>query len=193
MAKKKVGILALQGDYAAHSSVLAGIGAEPVLVRSETALHEIDGLILPGGESTTMLKLLHRQNLFEPLRRFGWEKPIFGTCAGVILLASQVTNPAQESLNLIDMTVERNGYGRQIDSSVARFAAPPAFGRHNGEPLEAVFIRAPIIRETGGRVQVLAAFGGNPVLVAQDRHLGATFHPELSGDPRVHQLFLSKL
>ena len=186
MATKRVGVLALQGDYEAHSKILSAVGAEPVLVRTAEQLREIDGLVLPGGESTTMLKLLHRQDLFEPLREFGLTKPVFGTCAGVILLADQVINPGQESLRLMDLTVERNGYGRQIDSAVAQID-------RDGESMEAVFIRAPIIRQTGQGVRVLAEYRGNPVLVAQDRHLGATFHPELSDDPRIHQLFLSKL
>jgi 5'-phosphate synthase pdxT subunit len=191
---KKVGVLALQGDFEAHSKTLTGLGAEPVMVRTAEDLKQIDGLILPGGESTTMLNLLHRQGLFEPLREFGQSRPIFGTCAGIILLASEVTHPEQESLGLMDLTVERNGYGRQIDSKIAQIHPVDGFAdRNGGGPLEAVFIRAPIIRKTGPQVHVLAEYGGNPVLVEQGHHLGATFHPELSGDSRIHQLFLNKL
>src|SRR5271156_2810052 len=117
--KKRAGILALQGDFEAHSQALERAGAEPVLVRTADDLNHIDGLVIPGGESTTMLKLVHVMQLREPLLKFAGEKPVFGTCAGAILLASEVRNPEQESFGMIDMTVERNGYGRQIDSRVA--------------------------------------------------------------------------
>ena len=135
-----------------------------------------------------MLKLLDLENLFEPLREFGRKKPIFGTCAGAILLANRVTHPPQRSLELMDITVERNGYGRQLDSRVVRIAAGS-----NGDELEAVFIRAPIIRGVGPSVRVLATYQDAPVLVEEGRHLAATFHPELTSDPRVHRLFLEKL
>ncbi len=191
---KTVGILAIQGDFDAHRQALTGAGARPVLVRSAQQLSQIDGLVLPGGESSTMLKLLKSQELYEPLREFGRSHPIFGTCAGVILLSTNVHNPAQDSLGLMDLTVQRNGYGRQIDSSVARIHPAPAFEERTGPgDLEAVFIRAPIIQEAGPGVNVLAQHRGKPVLVEQNGHLGATFHPELSGDPRVHQLFLRQL
>ncbi len=191
---KKVGVLALQGDFEAHNQALARAGAEPVLARTASDLADLDGLIIPGGESTTMLKLLHVENLFEPLADFGRRRPIFGTCAGAILLAAEVTHPAQPSLGLMNLTVERNGYGRQIDSRVAHIAPEPEFAdrTHSGD-LEAVFIRAPIIRRVGPEAHVLATYQGDPVLVEQGRHLVATFHPELSSDSRVHDLFLSKL
>ena len=191
---KKVGVLALQGDFAAHASALARAGAEPVLVRDAGEFSEIDGLVIPGGESTTMLKLLHYDNLLEPLTQFAREKPVFGTCAGAILLARQVSNPGQESLGVLDIDVERNGYGRQIDSRVAEIE-PEAEFRERSAPgkLEAVFIRAPIIRRAGPRTTVLARYRGDPVLVEEGRHLAATFHPELTGDSRIHQLFLEKL
>ena len=191
---KKIGVLALQGDFEAHSQALARAGAEPVLARTAADLDNLDGLVIPGGESTTMLKLLAAENLFEPLTDFGRRRPIFGTCAGAILLASDVTHPAQQSLGLMNLTVERNGYGRQIDSRVARLAPAPEFEQRtrSGE-LEAVFIRAPIIRRVGPEAHVLATYQGDPVLVEQGRHLVATFHPELSSDSRVHDLFLSKL
>jgi pyridoxal 5'-phosphate synthase pdxT subunit len=150
--------------------------------------------VIPGGESTTMLKLINFMGLNEPLRRFASEKPIFGTCAGAILLAKEVSNPAQESFGAIDLTVERNGYGRQIDSRVASIHPAADFLKRAGEgDMEAVFIRAPIIRRTGPDVRVLAQYEGDPVLVEQGRHLVATFHPELTQDSRVHKLFLSKL
>ena len=191
---KKAGVLALQGDFAAHASALARAGAQPVLVRDAGQFSEIDGLVIPGGESTTMLKLLHYDNLLEPLTQFAREKPVFGTCAGAILLARQVSNPGQESLGMLDIDVERNGYGRQIDSRVAEIEPEPEF-RERSAPgkLEAVFIRAPIIRRAGPRTTVLARYRGDPVLVEEGRHLAATFHPELTGDSRIHQLFLEKL
>jgi 5'-phosphate synthase pdxT subunit len=192
--RKKVGVLALQGDFEAHGKALAEAGAEAVYVRGPEQLAGVDGLILPGGESTTMLNLLHREGLFEPLREFGETKPIFGTCAGVILLAQHVTHPEQESLGLMDLTVERNGYGRQIDSAVGKIGPAADFEQRTSPgKLETVFIRAPIIRRCGPDVRVLAEYHGYPVLVEQNLHLGATFHPELSTDARVHQLFLSKL
>jgi pyridoxal 5'-phosphate synthase pdxT subunit len=192
--KKRVGVLALQGDFAAHAAAVERAGAEPVLVRDAEQLEGLDGLVIPGGESTTMLKLLHYDGLMEPLARFGREKPIFGTCAGAILLASEVTRPNQESLALMDIGVERNGYGRQLDSRVANIDPEPEFEqRSQPGKLEAVFIRAPIIRRVGPETKVLARYQGDPVLVEQGRHLVATFHPELTPDARVHSYFLEKL
>ncbi|MGI8990586.1 MAG: pyridoxal 5'-phosphate synthase glutaminase subunit PdxT [Bryobacteraceae bacterium] len=192
---KRVGVLALQGDFGAHGKALAQAGAEPVFVRTARDLSGIDGLIIPGGESTTMLKLLRAENMVEPLQEFGRSHPIFGTCAGVILLAKAVSNPVQESLGLLDLDVERNGYGRQIDSRVATLEPSEDFGARTGGRgnLEAVFIRAPIIRRVGPKGRVLAEYRGNPVLLEQGGHLAATFHPELTSDSRVHELFLSKL
>jgi 5'-phosphate synthase pdxT subunit len=191
---KKVGILALQGDFEAHAKALERAGAEPVLVRAAEELKSIDGLVIPGGESTAMLTLIHFMNLKDPLLEFAREKPVFGTCAGAILLASEVRNPAQESFGLLDLTVDRNAYGRQIDSRVANIHPDADFeSRAGAGDMEAVFIRAPIIRRTGSEVNVLAQYEGDPVLVEQGRHLVATFHPELTQDPRVHKLFLSKL
>jgi len=191
---KKVGVLALQGDFEAHSKALARAGAEPVLARTASDLKSLDGLVIPGGESTTMLKLMAIENLFEPIADFGRSRPIFGTCAGAILLATDVEHPTQQSLGLMNLTVERNGYGRQIDSCVAHLAPEPEFEQRtrSGE-LEAVFIRAPIIRRVGPEAHVLATYQGDPILVEQGRHLVATFHPELGSDSRVHDLFLSKL
>lgn len=182
----KIGVLALQGDFEAHRKAIEQAGGEATEVRTAEELRSVDGLILPGGESTTMLKLLDEENLFEPLKQFGTQKPIFGTCAGAILLASEVVNPEQRSLALMDLTVERNGYGRQIDSRIANIEL-------QGQPAEAVFIRAPIIRRIGPNAQVLAKYQSDPVLVEQGKHLAATFHPELSANNRVHKRFVEKV
>ncbi len=187
-AKKKIGVLALQGDFEAHSKALQRAGAEPVEVRSAADLEKIDGLVIPGGESSTMLKLLELENMLEPLREFGRRSPIFGTCAGAILLATEVINPSQASLGLMDIAVERNAYGRQLDSRIANLKPEGLEG-----DLEAVFIRAPIIRRVGNNVKVLARYQGDPVLVEQGRHLVATFHPELTADSRIHRMFLDKV
>jgi len=180
-----IGILAIQGDYAAHADALSESGAEPSEIRKPSQLAALDGLILPGGESTTMLKFLERLGFFQELEQFCKNHPVFGTCAGAILLAREVRNPAQRSLAVLDAVVERNAYGRQIDSAIvtAETALP------NG-PLEMVFIRAPRIVETGASVEVLARREGFPVLVRQGQIMAATFHPELSGDRRVHRLFV---
>jgi 5'-phosphate synthase pdxT subunit len=185
----RVGVLALQGDYEAHAAALHRAGAEPREVRLAAELDGLDGLVIPGGESTSMLRLMDYYGLMEPLRRFGEQKPIFGTCAGAILLASEVRNPPQPSLALVDMAIERNAYGRQLESRVVRLAGH-ALG---GGELEAVFIRAPIIRRVGAGGRVLATYLGDPVLVDFGRHLVATFHPELTADDRIHRLFLSRL
>ena len=191
---KKVGVLSLQGDFAAHGAALARLGAEPVYVRDAEQFDSLDGLVIPGGESTTMLKLLRYEGLLDKLAEFGREKPMFGTCAGAILMANEVSGPEQESLGLMDIGVERNAYGRQIDSRVTEISPEPEFEERAGAgKLEAVFIRAPIIRRVGEKAKVLARYGGHPVLVEQGRHLAATFHPELTADLRVHELFLEKL
>jgi len=191
---KRVGVLSLQGDFAAHGEALRCAGAEPVYVRHAAELDGLDGLVIPGGESTTMLKLMRYDGLMEPLRQFAGSRPVFGTCAGAILMASEVSAPAQESLGVMDIAVERNGYGRQLNSRVTSLALDPEFERRTAPgPLEAVFIRAPIIRRVGAAAKVLARYGGDPVLVEQGPHLAATFHPELSGDVRVHRLFLDRL
>jgi pyridoxal 5'-phosphate synthase pdxT subunit len=187
-AKKKIGVLALQGDFEAHGRALERAGAEAVEVRSAEDLQKVQGLVIPGGESTTMWKLLEEENLLEPLREFGSRRPIFGTCAGAILLASDVSNPPQPSLGLMDIGVERNAYGRQLESRIATLRPAGLDG-----DLEAVFIRAPIIRRVGGDAKVLASYQGNPVLVEEGRHLVATFHPELTTDTRVHLIFLDKV
>lgn len=192
-SQKTVGILALQGDFEAHRKALERAGAKAIEVRTADQLDRCDGLIIPGGESTTMLKLLEIEGLTDAVRQFGQRKPIYGTCAGAILLAHEVTHPpgsryaAQPSLDLMNISVERNGYGRQIDSRIAKV---PVEG---GDEFEAVFIRAPIIRKVGGDANVLASYQGDPVWVEQGRHMVTTFHPELTGDPRIHKRFVDKL
>ncbi|MGA2275024.1 MAG: pyridoxal 5'-phosphate synthase glutaminase subunit PdxT [Bryobacteraceae bacterium] len=191
---KKVGVLSLQGDFAAHGAALQRAGAEPVYVRRAEQFAGLDGLVIPGGESTTILKLLRYDGLMAPLAEFACRKPVFGTCAGAILMASQVSAPPQESLGLMDIAVERNGYGRQVDSRVTSIEPDAEFERRTSPgPLEAVFIRAPIIRRVGNSAKVLARYRDDPVLVEQGPHLAATFHPELTRDARVHRLFLEKL
>ena len=191
---KKVGVLALQGDFAKHGAAIERLGAVPVFVRDREQFGEIDGLIIPGGESTTMLKLLHIDGLVDALAEFGRTKPVFGTCAGTILMAKDVRNPAQESFGMMDIAVERNAYGRQVDSRVVDLEPDAEFGKRTSPgKLEAVFIRAPIIREVRNGVKVLAEYAGTPVLIEEGRHLAATFHPELTPDDRVHRLFLEKL
>jgi len=183
--RPRIGVLAVQGDYAAHAAALEESGAVPVEVRKAEQLADLDGLILPGGESTTMLKFLESRGLFRALEQFCATKPVFGTCAGAILLARQVLNPPQRSLGLLDATVERNAYGRQIDSAIlhSETALP-------GGPLEMVFIRAPRIAAIGPGVEPLAFRDGSPALVRQGNRMAATFHPELSADRRVHRLFV---
>ena len=185
--QKTVGVLALQGAFDAHLRALRDVGAHSRLVRTREELEQCDALVLPGGESTTMLKMLHEEDLLSSLAAFAREKPVLATCAGVILLARQVTHPEQESLGILDLAVERNGYGRQIDSRITHLEWS------DGPPLEAVFIRAPVIHSTGEAVKTLASRDGHPVLVSQGKHLAATFHPELTQDRRVHQLFLAGL
>ena len=185
-APPRIGVLAIQGDYAAHAAALAGAGALPSEIRKPEELEALDGLVLPGGESTTMLKFLEKRDFFEVLKEFCARRPVFGTCAGAILLAREVRNPAQRSLGVLDAVVERNAYGRQIDSAIvtAETLLP-------GGPLEMVFIRAPRIVSTGPGVEVLALRDGFPTLVREGHIMAATFHPELSGDRRVHQEFVA--
>jgi 5'-phosphate synthase pdxT subunit len=187
--KKKVGVLALQGDFEAHQKALERAGAEAVQVRTPSELEQVQALVIPGGESSTMLKLLNETGMMKPLQTFADSKPVFGTCAGAILVAKKVSNPVQEALGVMDIWVERNAYGRQLDSRIVNLESE---GLEGGE-LEAVFIRAPIIRKVGNDVRVLARYNGDPVLVEQGRHVVATFHPELTDDPRVHELFLRKI
>ena len=193
-----IGVLALQGDFDAHRRRLEELRAEVVLVRKPEQLDHIDGLVIPGGESGTFLKLLGDAG-FEKLKQFVHAKPTFGTCAGAILLASEVENPPQAGLGALNIRIRRNAYGRQIDSSIreGKFVADLHRALRNESnpsrdqaPLEMVFIRAPKIVHVGEGVEVLATEGDDPVAVRQGRAMAATFHPELSDDPRVHQAFL---
>jgi pyridoxal 5'-phosphate synthase pdxT subunit len=184
----KIGVLALQGDFDAHRRRLEELGAEVVLVKKPEQLDEIDGLVIPGGESGTFLKLLGDKG-FEKLKEFVRLKPTLGTCAGAILLAAEVENPKQIGLGAIDIGIRRNAYGRQIDSSIREGKLRSAL--HGESPLEMVFIRAPKIERVGPGVEVMATEGKDPVAVRQGRAMAATFHPELSEDTRVHRAFLA--
>lgn len=177
-----IGVLALQGDFDAHRRRLEALGAKVVLVKKPEQLEQIDGLVIPGGESSAFLKLLGEEG-FARLREFVHVKPTFGTCAGAILLANEVENPKQAGLGALDITIRRNAYGRQIDSSIRE-------GKFLKEPIEMVFIRAPKFERLGAGVEVVATEGSDPVMVRKGKTLAATFHPELSDDPRIHQYFL---
>lgn len=183
---KTIGVLALQGDFEAHCKAVEAAGGRAVEVRTAAELNACAGLIVPGGESTTMLKLIEIEDLKEPLLRFAATKPMFGTCAGAILLAHSVSNPVQASLDVLDIDVQRNAYGRQLDSRIQQIETAEG-------SLEAVFIRAPIIRRVGPNARVLAASGKDPVWVEEGRHMVTTFHPELSASPAIHRRFLSKI
>jgi pyridoxal 5'-phosphate synthase pdxT subunit len=183
----KIGILSVQGDFEAHAAALRELGAEPVEVRTVFDLEECEGIVLPGGESTTQLQFLQEEGLFDSIKKFSAKGgAIFGTCAGAILLATHVKNPDQASLGLLDMTVLRNGFGRQLASDV--FFGPTTLKK---DPLEMVFIRGPIIESVGPGVRVLAEHAGKPALVQKDNLLASSFHPELTDDRTVHQHFLN--
>ncbi|HMD97901.1 MAG TPA: pyridoxal 5'-phosphate synthase glutaminase subunit PdxT [Terriglobia bacterium] len=187
---KLVGILAVQGDFAMHAKMLDRMGVPWKLVKHTADLDGTSALIMPGGESTTMLNLFADEGLGDAIQRFAAAgKPVFGTCAGTILLAKEVLNPPQDHLGLLDVTVERNAYGRQIDSAVRRGECPELAD----QPVEMVFIRAPIIRRVGEGVRVLGRSDGLPVLVEQNNVLAATFHPELTEDQTIHRYFLRKI
>ena len=178
----KIGVLALQGDFDAHRRRLEELGAGVVLVKKPEQLDDIDALVIPGGESSTFLKLLGTEGVAK-LEDFVRAKPTFGTCAGAILLANEIENPKQQGLGALDIRVRRNAYGRQVDSSIRE-------GRLGNDPIEMVFIRAPKIERIGEGVEVIATEGRDPVMVRKGKTLAATFHPELSDDPRIHQYFL---
>jgi pyridoxal 5'-phosphate synthase pdxT subunit len=180
-----IGILAIQGDYEAHAKMLDRVGVAHRYVRTAADLKGLDGIILPGGESTTHLKVMVEEGLFEPLKKFGVDgRAVYGTCAGAILLAREVHGPPQASLGLLDATVLRNGYGRQLASDVHMVHT-----KLREQPMEMVFIRAPIFESVGDGVSVLAEDAGHPVLVRQGNILASTFHPELTDDPTIHEYF----
>lgn len=185
----RVGVLAMQGAFREHEKILAACGVEAAQIRKPEQLEQISALVIPGGESTTIGKLLNEFQLFEPIIKMGREGlPIFGTCAGLIMLATEIAGSTQPRLCLMDMCVERNAFGRQVDS----FEADLEIKAIGGQPFRAVFIRAPYILETGRGVEVLASFGEKIILARQGRFLAAAFHPELTGDLRIHKYFLEK-
>ncbi|HEY1271576.1 MAG TPA: pyridoxal 5'-phosphate synthase glutaminase subunit PdxT [Terriglobales bacterium] len=185
----RIGVLALQGDFDAHRRRLEELGAEVVLVRKTEQLEEVDGLVIPGGESSTFLRLLGEDG-FEKLKNFVRIKPTFGTCAGAILLAREVENPAQQGLGALDIRVRRNAYGRQLESSIRE---GKLLEKNGGSAMEMVFIRAPKITQVGQGVEVLATEGEDPVVVRQGKTMAATFHPELTDDVRIHKAFVELL
>jgi 5'-phosphate synthase pdxT subunit len=183
----RIGVLALQGDFEAHAKVLSSLGSEVVEVRHVAHLSGLDGLVIPGGESTTLLNLMADEPWFPALRRFHDRGgAVMGTCAGAILLAREVVNPAQESLGLLDATIARNAFGRQVDSFETTLNAPQL-----GGTIDAVFIRAPRFQALGRKVETLASYDDEPVLVREGRVLAMTFHPELTRDTRLHEYFLT--
>ncbi len=185
----KVGILSLQGAVEPHAEKLRALGAEPVFVRTPAHLEGLAGIILPGGESSTMVHLLGLNKLWEPLSEFVRGKPAFGVCAGAILLATDVSKPHQKSLAALPIEVERNSYGRQLDSFIAPLEASPEW---SGKPVEGVFIRAPRIQRVWGETKVLMRYKMDTVLVEKGNVLAATFHPELTKYDDIHEYFLRK-
>ena len=183
---KKIGVLGLQGAYAKHLAVLQQLDVQAVDVRMPGDLEECHGLIIPGGESTTMTKLINEIDMHDALLKFSVDRPVFGTCAGMILMATKVDDDRVKTLNLLDIEVERNGYGRQIDSFIDELDVTT-----NGQAfsMRGVFIRAPRIKNMGDGVEVLAYVNGEPVLVQEGHHMAAAFHPELTGETRIHNYF----
>ena len=183
---KQIGVLGLQGAYAKHLAVLQQLDVQAVDVRKPGDLEECHGLIIPGGESTTMTKLINEIDMHDALLKFSVDRPVFGTCAGMILMASKVDDGRVKTLNLLDIEVERNAYGRQIDSFIDELDVTT-----NGQAfsMRGVFIRAPRIKNMGDGVEVLASVNGEPVLVQEGHHMAAAFHPELTGETRIHNYF----
>jgi 5'-phosphate synthase pdxT subunit len=187
MMPQRIGVLALQGDFAKHQKMLRLLSIETVLVKKPEDLTGCKGLIIPGGESTTLTKLMQKCNMYDQIREFAEKHPIMGTCAGAIMVASRVEDQRIEPLQLIDISVTRNAYGRQIDSFVTHVDVP--FLRES-ERFKAVFIRAPEISNVGSQVEVLLELHGNPIMVQERNVLALTFHPELTSDPRIHEYFV---
>ena len=183
---KQIGVLGLQGAYAKHLAILQQLDVQAVDVRKPGDLEECHGLIIPGGESTTMTKLINEIDMHDALLKFSVDRPVFGTCAGMILMAAKVDDGRVKTLNLLDIEVERNGYGRQIDSFIDELDVTT-----NGQAfsMRGVFIRAPRIKNMGEGVEVLASVNGEPVLVQEGHHMAAAFHPELTGETRIHNYF----
>jgi pyridoxal 5'-phosphate synthase pdxT subunit len=192
-AKTRIGVVAVQGDFDAHRQALDELGVDTVPVRTPAGLEKLDGVILPGGESGAHLRILHENGLFDALRVFhAGGGAFYGTCAGLILLARNVSGPAQESLGLIDLDVVRNGYGRQIDSFEA-LVTPAGALLAGSEPFRMVFIRAPRITRTGPEVEILLRHEDEPVAAREGRVLVTTFHPEMTGDRRMHRYFVERV
>ncbi len=183
-----IGVLALQGDFSKHEEMLRSLGVQVCQVRTPQELEVCDALIIPGGESTVMLRQLDFIKMKEAMLEFAQQKPLFGTCAGLILMSSCVQSSAMKPLGMLDITVERNAFGRQVESFQATVGLHLSSGRE--KIFQAFFIRAPRIRANGEQVEVLASYQGEPILVRQGHLLGASFHPELTGDPTIHQYFL---
>ena len=183
---KQIGVLGLQGAYAKHLAILQQLDVQAVDVRKPEDLEECHGLIIPGGESTTMTKLINEIDMHDALLKFSVDRPVFGTCAGMILMAAKVDDGRVKTLNLLDIEVERNAYGRQIDSFIDELDVTT-----NGQAfsMRGVFIRAPRIKNMGDGVEVLASVNGEPVLVQEGHHIAAAFHPELTGETRIHNYF----
>ena len=183
---KQIGVLGLQGAYAKHLAILQQLDVQAVDVRKPEDLEKCHGLIIPGGESTTMTKLINEIEMHDALLKFSVDRPVFGTCAGMILMATKVDDDRVKTLNLLDIEVERNAYGRQIDSFIDKLDVTT-----NGQAfsIRGVFIRAPRIKNIGDDVEVLASVNGEPVLVQQGHHMAAAFHPELTGETRIHNYF----
>jgi len=183
---KQIGVLGLQGAYAKHLAILQQLDVQAVDVRKPEDLEKCHGLIIPGGESTTMTKLINEIEMHDALLKFSADCPVFGTCAGMILMATKVDDDRVKTLNLLDIEVERNAYGRQIDSFIDKLDVTT-----NGQAfsIRGVFIRAPRIKNIGDDVEVLASVNGEPVLVQQGHHMAAAFHPELTGETRIHNYF----
>ena len=190
MVVRTIGVLALQGDFARHQMILTSLGCGVCPVRYSEELQDIDALVIPGGESTTISRHLDRTDLRAALFEFAQKRPVMGTCAGLILMAREPSDARVCSLDLLDIAVERNSWGRQVQSFTS---ALDICLNGSKQPFHAVFIRAPRIRDIGSGIEVLARLGDEPVLVRQGSHLGASFHPELTDDVRIHQLFLENV
>ena len=187
--RKKIGVLALQGDFAKHQTMLRVLQVETTLVKKPEDLHGCGGLIIPGGESTTLMKLLQQGNLYEPIREFAKENPIMGTCAGAIMVSSTVDDNRIKPLQLIDISITRNAYGRQIDSFITQVEVTFLPGSRS---FKTVFIRAPKIKNVGSQVEVLLELHESPIMVRGNNILALTFHPELTNDARIHRYFLEQ-
>lgn len=190
-----VGVLALQGAFNKHAEMMRALGVKAIEVRTPEDLKNCDALIIPGGESTTIMKQMKFIGFIDAFRAFAKQKPVFGTCAGLILMSHDIISDTMQPFNLLDITVERNAFGRQAESfqTEVDFFPKKNVEKSTSQKLKAMFIRAPRIRRTGSDVHILASYEGEPILVQQGHHLGATFHPELTTDNSVHAYFLKMI